>query len=290
MKENTLREDGKNVEQKRMQQPVKKATAQYVRVKHTNVDEALEMEDEEYDDVWPPRMSSSVRRYQDRADVRAEAGRTMADVQPLRGQRTYHTHTTGVYSAIPPRRTATQSSLPAVQPNRRRVAEPDVLPERYSDELQLAGEQQRPRMHWLVLVGLTMFIMAVGWMGLITLANWWHVTQDDWHYGRPRTYQTDAVVGHNDSPANPSHFIALNLNRHIQVIEFPGGDTSKAKIYVGPTLIGPGQDLAVVTLSFKDVNGDGKPDMVINIEDSHFVFINDNGQYRPARPGESIQL
>ena len=145
-------------------------------------------------------------------------------------------------------------------------------------------------MHWLVLVGLTMLLMTVGWMGLITLANWWHVTQDDWHYGRPRTYQTDAVVGHNDSPANPSHFIALNLNRHIQVIEFPGGDASKAKIYIGPTLIGPGQDLAVVMLSFKDVNGDGKPDMIINIEDSHFVFINDNGQYRPARPGENIQL
>lgn len=210
------------MEQKRMQQPVRKATAQYVRVKPTDVDEALEMEDEEYDDVWPPRMSSSARRYQDRADVRTEAGRTTADVQPLRGERTYRTYTTGVYSAIPPRRTATQTSLPAVQPNRRRVAQPDVLPERYSDDLQLAGEPQKPRIHWLVLVGLTMLLMAVGWMGLMALANWWHVTQDDWHYGRPRTYQMDAVVGHNDLPANPSHFIALNLNRHIQVIEFPG--------------------------------------------------------------------
>ena len=53
----------------------------------------------------------------------------------------------------------------------------------------------------------------------------------------------DAVVGHNDSPANPSHFIALNLNRHIVIIELPGADPSKAKIYTGPILLGDGQDL-----------------------------------------------
>jgi hypothetical protein len=59
---------------------------------------------------------------------------------------------------------------------------------------------------------------------------------------------------------------------------------------MGPTLVGSGQDLAVVTLSFKDVNGDGKLDMIVNIQDSHFVFINDNGQFRAARPGENLQL
>ncbi len=147
-----------------------------------------------------------------------------------------------------------------------------------------------PRFHWTVLLGMAMFIMVVGWVLLTTVANWWQVTQDDWHYGRPRTFQTDMVVGHNDSAANPSHFLALNLNRHIQIIEFPGGDSSKAKIYMGPTLVGSGQELAVVTLTFKDVNGDGKLDMIVNVQDSHFVFINDTGQFRPARPGENVQM
>ena len=59
---------------------------------------------------------------------------------------------------------------------------------------------------------------------------------------------------------------------------------------MGPTLVGADQDLAVVTLTFKDVNGDGMLDMIVNLQDSHFVFINDNGQFRPARPGENIQL
>jgi hypothetical protein len=133
-------------------------------------------------------------------------------------------------------------------------------------------------------------VMLIGWIALSSFASWWQVTQDDWHYGRPRTFQTDYVVGHNDSLVNPSHFVALNLNRHVDIIEMPGGDAAKAKIYIGPVLIGQGQDLAVVKLSFKDVNGDGKPDMIVSIQDSRFVFINENGGFRPARPGENVQI
>src|SRR6266516_6418589 len=84
VKENTLREDGKDVEQKRMQQRVKHTTATYVRVRPADTGEAYE---EEYDDIWPPRMSNSVRRYQELADVRMEVGRTQADVQSLADER-----------------------------------------------------------------------------------------------------------------------------------------------------------------------------------------------------------
>ena len=82
------------------------------------------------------------------------------------------------------------------------------------------------------------------------------------------------MVGHNDSPTNPSHFLAENLNRHIIVIEIPGGDTSKTKIYLGPTLYGPGQDLTPVTISFQDVNHDGYLDLVLHVEDTQFFLLN----------------
>ena len=135
-----------------------------------------------------------------------------------------------------------------------------------------------------------MLMMVVVWTLFLQLTSWWQVTQDDWRYGRPRTYQVDAVVGHHDSTTNPSHFIALNLNSHIQVIEFPGGDPSQAKVYVGPVLIGSGQDLAVVTLTFKDVNKDGKPDMIIHVGNSHFTYINDHGQFRPEHISEQMSF
>src|SRR6266566_5291034 len=102
----------------------------------------------------------------------------------------------------------------------------------------------------------------------------------------PRTFQIDAVVGQNDSPSSPSHFIALNLNGRIEVIDFPGGDVSKARIYTGPQLYGAGQDLIPVTLSFADVNGNHHPDMIIRFQDTRIVYVNDHGGFRPATSTE----
>jgi hypothetical protein len=267
----------------RMQQHTRRPPVQQAR----DTDEDI-LNEGEYDDAWPARMPSSTRRYQSLPDVRSETGRRQVDAQPATGQRFY---TPGSpyerHTAIPPRRTATQSNLPAVQSNRHHdVYTGDTMYRNSSGRLR---SRQEKRYHWLVFVGLAMIVMLIGWFAFSALGNWWQTTLDDWHYGRPRTFQTDAVVGHNDSPTNPSHFVAINLNRHILIIELPGGDASKAKIYVGPILIGQGQELTPVTLTFKDVNGDGLLDMVINVQDSHFVFINEKGGFRPARPGEGVQ-
>jgi len=114
----------------------------------------------------------------------------------------------------------------------------------------------------------------------------WTTWQDDIHYGRPRTFQCDAVVGHADSPQNPSHFIALNLHGRIEIIELPGGDAAHARVYLGPQLYGTDADLVPVTLSFIDVNGDQQPDMIIHFQGTQVVFINDQGSFRPLRPDE----
>ncbi len=224
----------------------------------------VEQEDDDLgdDDLgWPQRLPSSARRYQALA---TEDGRTRAGQSGARP--------VSPRNAVPARRSA---------PTTEQTRQPYLLP-------APSGRTHRP--HWLLFVGLALCTMLLGWVVLTLLSTWWQGAQDDWHYGRPRTYQVDMVVGHTDSASHPSHFIALNLNSHIEVIEFPGGDASKAKIYLGPTLIGQGEDLAVVTLTFKDVNGDGKLDMIITVADSHFVFINEHGAFRPARPGEARQL
>jgi len=148
----------------------------------------------------------------------------------------------------------------------------------------------RIRFHSLVYLGAGMIVMGFLWIGLTYLFALGQTTLNDWQYSRPRTFQTDAVVGHGDSASNPSHFIAVNLNRHVLVIEVPGGDPSKAKIYPITTLFGDGQDLTPVTLTFKDVNGDGKLDMEIHIQDQTLVMINENGGFRPLKPGEKVHL
>lgn len=140
---------------------------------------------------------------------------------------------------------------------------------------------------FLIITGLALLVMLLGFVALNGLGSWWQTQTDDWSYGRPRTFQIDAVVGHQDSSQHPSHFIALNLQRQVLVIELPGGDPSKAIIYTGPTLVGDGQDLTPVTLTFVDVNGDGKPDMEVHILDQVIVFHNTGSKFVP--PSSSAQ-
>lgn len=142
----------------------------------------------------------------------------------------------------------------------------------------------------LVAIILGMMMMALLAFTISSVGSWWQMHQNDVTYGRPRTFQIDAVVGHNDSLANPSHFIFLNLNRHVIIIEMPGGDSSKARIYNGPTLFGDGQDLTPVTAEFKDVNGDGRPDMIVHIQDQTLVYLNDGTQFQPLRPGQQVNI
>jgi len=143
--------------------------------------------------------------------------------------------------------------------------------------------RQRSRFHWLFWLGIAMVSLLVGYVLLNIVATWWQVTQDDWRYGRPRTFQMDATVGHGTAQHPSSHFIAINLNRHIEVIEIPGGDPAHSKIYVGPTLIGEGEDLTPVTLSFEDVNHDGRPDLVMHVGESTVIFLNQpDGTFKPA--------
>lgn len=131
-----------------------------------------------------------------------------------------------------------------------------------------------------------MLAMAALFLALSSVATWIQEKRDDVTYGRPRTFQLDAVVGHHDSPASPSHFIALNLHRHIEVIELPGGDVTSMKVYAITTLFGDGGDFTPVTLRVRDVTGDGKPDLLVHIQETVIVLVNDQGTFRAAKPGE----
>src|SRR5258708_32643260 len=105
------------------------------------------------------------------------------------------------------------------------------------------------------------------------------------------TPNTSAVVGHyGKGPASPSCCISQNLSRDVEVIEIPAGDPTKMKVSIVSTLFGDNDDLTPVTGYFKDVNHDGKPDMIIKIQDSRIVFINENGAFRPLKSGEQVHL
>ncbi len=160
-------------------------------------------------------------------------------------------------------------------------------PPLHTDQDEPVFPPVRWRFHPLVYIGLVMLILLLGWIVITGLSQWWAIQQDNWHYGYPRTFQGDAAVGHAPGGAL-SHFIATNEHGRIKVYESPGSDTSQTKVYIITTLVGDGADLHPVTLQFRDVNHDHKLDMLVLVNGSQYIYLNDNGRFRLATPQDNI--
>jgi hypothetical protein len=120
--------------------------------------------------------------------------------------------------------------------------------------------------------------------------SWGRSRLDDFRYGTTRTFQVDEVVGHNDGAGTPTHFIAMNLNRQVLVIEIPGGDPTKMRTLTGPYLFGAGEDKTPVLLRFDDLNHDGSKDLIVNVKNEEIVYLNKNSEFQPITPEERVQL
>jgi len=220
------------------------------------------------DDMYESRSHSSARRY--KQPVHHD---TLDDPTMLKGV------------VIQPRRSSI--AQPTVKSLAPRVASPPFrLPSTADKKRGKVGPRRFPAL--AVAVG--MLVMALLVFGVTSFSSWWQVHQDDARYGRPRTYQLDAIVGHGDGPGHPTHLIFLNLSRHVEIIELPGSDAAHAHIYQGPVLYGPGQDLTPVTGEVRDVNGDGRPDVIVHVLDQQLVLINDGSQFRPQQVGDHVNI
>lgn len=133
--------------------------------------------------------------------------------------------------------------------------------------------------HPLVLVGLAMAATVIMMIVLQTALSVTAIAYNDLRFGRPRTFQLDAVVGHHDSAAHPTHFTAMNLGGHIEILEIPGGDASHARMLVGPTLTGAGSDLVPVTLQLVDRERNHHPDLLVQCGAIELWFKNENGSF-----------
>jgi hypothetical protein len=175
-----------------------------------------------------------------------------------------------------PTRTTTQPIRANTQPVRA-----NTQPVRVSSQPIRANTRKKRQqsMHWSLTVGISMLAMIVLlWLGQ-TLWAWGTVTYDDIKYGRPRTVQMDAFVGH-ETGTTPSHFIALNENGRIEIIELPGGDASHARIFLGPQLMGDGAELAPITLTFIPASPHSKLlDMQASFQGTHILFRNTKGTF-----------
>lgn len=127
---------------------------------------------------------------------------------------------------------------------------------------------------------------VVLYMVLSAVVGWGMSKYDDVRYGTTRTFHTDAVIGIEDSPTNPTHFVAMNINRQVVIMQIPGGDTGKTRIINGPYLFGGAEDRTPVLLNFTDVNQDGLTDMVVNVKNEALIYLNRGNQLTLMTPEE----
>ncbi len=139
------------------------------------------------------------------------------------------------------------------------------------------GKKQK---NWLFSVSLVVSIMLAGWLLFSMLGSWIHTKMDDFTYGFPRTYQVDQDVGHF---GRVSHFLCLNLNGEIEVLETQKGHPEVAKIYVVVVLP---QDQAglPVTISFQDINADGKLDALVHYGSTEIPLYNNGTTFQSQPP------
>ena len=183
-----------------------------------------------------------------------------AGIHPEEDEDSYPEQTRPGTSAI--RWTTTNGNQVIQQGNRRAVIHKERPPSR--------------RFHWMIFMGMVVFVMVLGWILFTVFGYWWQGKQDDWKYGNPRTFQTNQFVGHGDSPDHPDHFIAVNTGGMIEVVELNVINPKFDHVYPITTAI----DLQTpVFLSFEDTNHDGKLDMLVTIGDSnsYTVILLNNG-------------
>ena len=218
------------------------------------------------DDLYQTRPHTSARRYRPHDTLDDPIMQQTTLVQRRRSS-LQNRRTNGVASNA-----VTSSQRNAVTSSQRAV--------RYEEEeVPLRSKRERHKRTFMATLIIGMLITVALLVSLALLSSWWQGFQDDVHYGYPRTSHLDAVVGHEDSPSNRTHFIFINLHGHIQVIEIPGGDPAHTRIYTGPTLYGSGQDRIPVTGEI--VKDQGKANLLVHVGSQEFLFVNDGTTFHP---------
>lgn len=166
-----------------------------------------------------------------------------------------------------------------------RIARPAYAPSRRIPMVQSASASGSWLHYGLWSVVVVLLSLVVG-----TLNGWVGTKIDDIRYGRPRVSHLTATVGHEGEQRLPTQFMALNLNRRVVVLEFPGGDPTTVRTIVGPYLFGAGEDLTPITLNTLDVNADSLPDLLVNIKNEQLVYINQPNGFRMITAAEQGSL
>lgn len=163
-------------------------------------------------------------------------------------------------------------------------------PTRSSRRIVLPSGVRQALASWRMSAIAYLLLLVLGYLLLTPIFAWGQQRLDDVRYGFPRAVQLNGFVGHNEALGEPTHLIALNLRGQISIMELPGGDAADIRTLPGPYLIGADSQFVVPHLALRDVNGDARPDLLLQLREETIVYINDTETFRLITPAERAQL
>jgi hypothetical protein len=115
-------------------------------------------------------------------------------------------------------------------PTRSSARRYDLTPYRHGRGERQTEELSRQGKHPLFYIGICLVIMVLFLTAYTLIPPAFQKWQDERAYGYPRTFQTDANVGH----GGMSHFIAVNEHGTIEVLELPTNPstTNQPRLYI----------------------------------------------------------
>jgi hypothetical protein len=160
----------------------------------------------------------------------------------------------------------------------------------YASRLHMRLDAIRRNITTMLLLITLVLTMAAVYLFVGTVVSAGQEFVNDVRYGRPRTTHLSGFVGHNEASGQQSHFIGLNLNRQVVVLQLPGGDAEQIRMLPGPYLFGAGEDLTPVNLGLEDMDGDGYVDLLVTVRNEQVVYLNKDGAFRLPTNAEQLQI
>src|SRR5437763_924286 len=157
-----------------------------------------------------------------------------------------------------------------------------------SGMIRMKPRRRGLRSHPLSSAILATLAILVAYQLLGSAVFWAQLRLDDLRYGYPRSCQVDGYAGFGEANGLPTHFIALNQHRKVMIYAIAGSDPSHVLTIKGPYLFGDHAAYAPVRLRLLDVTGDGYPDLVLDVDHQHVVYVDEPrlGTFRPLLPQE----
>ena len=157
-----------------------------------------------------------------------------------------------------------------------------------SGTIRMKPRRRGLRTHPMSSAILATLAVLVAYQLLSSAVFWVQLRLDDLRYGYPRSCQLDGYVGFGEVNGLPTHFIALNLHRQVMIYGIAGSDPTRVLTIKGPYLFGTNEQYAPVRLRLIDVTGDGYPDLVLDVDHQHVVYVDEPrlGAFHLLSPGE----